>query len=70
MTSFVAEADLPGEGGLHGLASEHEDIRTMVLDFNAALQAVTDGAVNTGPALTSLLWLAVHREALRRDWLG
>jgi nudix-type nucleoside diphosphatase (YffH/AdpP family) len=68
MTAFLGEADLPHEGGFHGLAAEHEDIRAMVLSFDAAMRAVADGAVNTGPALVSVLWLAAHREALRAQW--
>ena len=31
ITSFVAEADLGAGGGVHGLAEEHEDIRTLVV---------------------------------------
>jgi len=68
LTGFVGEADLLGEGGLHGLADEHEDIRTIVLGFDAAMAAVAAGAVNTGPALVALLWLAAHRDRLRREW--
>ena len=68
LTAFVGEADLPGTGGLHGLADEGEDIRTMVLDFSEAMAAVDAGAVNTGPALVSLLWLAVNRDRLRSEW--
>lgn len=68
IVAFVAEADLSDEGGLHGKAEEGEDIRAMVLSFGDAMRAVADGAVNSGPALVSLLWLAVHRERLRREW--
>lgn len=68
LTSFVGEAELAGDGSLHGLADEHEDIRTIVLPFADAMAAVGDGAVNTGPALVSLLWLACHRERLRAEW--
>jgi len=70
VTSFVGEADLSYAGGNHGLTDEHEDIRTMVLGFDAAMAAVETGAVNTGIALTSLLWLAAHRERLREAWGG
>jgi nudix-type nucleoside diphosphatase (YffH/AdpP family) len=70
LTGFIGEADLPHAGGLHGLADEHEDIRAIVLDFDQAMAAVADGAVNTGPALVALLWLAANRDRLRRDWAG
>ncbi len=68
ITGFVGEAGLGHEGGLHGLASENEDIRALVLGFDAAMAAVADGAVNTGPALISLLWLAANRARLRTEW--
>ncbi len=65
---FVGEAELPHAGGLHGLATEAEDIRAFVLGVDSAMAAVSRGEVNTGPALVALLWLAAHRDALRRDW--
>ncbi|HUF86676.1 MAG TPA: gamma-glutamylcyclotransferase [Thermohalobaculum sp.] len=68
MTSFVGEAELEGGGGLHGLAGEGEDIRSLVLSFDAAMAALAEGAVNTGPALVSLLWLAANRARLRAEW--
>ena len=68
LTAFVGEARLPEAGGLHGVETEHEDIRSFVLSFDEAMQAVREGAVNTGPALISLLWLAVNRERLARAW--
>lgn len=68
ITGFLAEAHLAGKGGVHGRADEHEDIRAIVLDFDEAMQAVGDGAVNTGPALIPLLWLARERGRLRAQW--
>ncbi len=68
ITGFVGEAELGHAGGLHGLAGENEDIRALVLGFEDAMAAVSDGAVNTGPALVSLLWLAANRARLRADW--
>lgn len=68
LTGFVAEARLDGAGGLYGVDHEHEDIRAMALGFDEAMAAVRRGVVNTGPALVSLLWLAVNRERLRASW--
>jgi nudix-type nucleoside diphosphatase (YffH/AdpP family) len=68
--AFAAEADLPAGEGRHGLAGEHEDIRTIVLGLDEALAALAAGEVNSGPALVSLLWLARERERLRADWAG
>lgn len=68
MTAFVAEADLPGEGRVHGLASEGEDIRTIVVPRGEAMAAVARAEIDTGPALVSLLWLETNLAALRSDW--
>ncbi|HUF56645.1 MAG TPA: NUDIX domain-containing protein [Thermohalobaculum sp.] len=68
ITAFVAEARLSGAGGLYGVAHENEDIRSIALGFDEAMQAVRDGTVNAGPALVSLLWLGAERGRLRREW--
>lgn len=68
MTSFVGEANLAGAGGLHGLAEEGEDIRSFVLSYDAAMEAIGDGAVNTAHAYAPLMWLAANRERLRLEW--
>ena len=68
LTAFVAEARLPEGDGIHGVENENEDIRSFVLGFEEAMQAVRAGAVNTGPALISLLWLAAERGRLRAAW--
>ena len=68
ITGFVGEAGLAHEGGLHGVAGEDEDIRAFVLGFADAMAALEDGAVNTGPAVISLLWLAANRARLREEW--
>jgi len=51
----------------HGLAHEGEDIRTMAPGLSEAMAEIVAGAVNTGPALTSLLWLAANRDQLRPE---
>ncbi|TNF20934.1 MAG: NUDIX domain-containing protein [Rhodobacteraceae bacterium] len=56
-------------GGLAGLAHEHEDIRSHVLSFDRAMALVDSGEVNAGPLTMMLLWLARHREDLRRKGL-
>ncbi len=67
---FVGEAELPHEGGVHGAAGEHEDIRAFVLEAEEAVAAALRGEINTGPALVSLLWLAANRARLKSDWAG
>lgn len=65
---FVGEADLPGTGGTHGKPDELEDIRTIVLPFHEAMEALASGEVNTAIAQISLHWLAANRERLRTQW--
>ena len=70
VTSFVAETDLSEAGGLGGLDAEAEDVLSVVMPFEAAMTMIEAAEVDTGPALVSLLWLARHRDRLRRDWRG
>lgn len=57
LSSYVPSAN--------GLDSEHEDIRSHVLDFDAAMALVNSGEINAGPLVMMLYWLANHRERLR-----
>lgn len=68
ITSFVGEADLGGEHGVFGLASEHEDIRAFAVPRGEAMAALASGEVNNAPLAVSLLWLALNAERLRREW--
>ncbi|SLN42051.1 ADP-ribose pyrophosphatase [Aquimixticola soesokkakensis] len=67
MYSFVACVALPDDlAGFGGLESEDEDIRTLLLSFDALMEMVDTGAVQNGVLLASALWLARHRDRLRR----
>lgn len=68
ITAFVAEADLDGAGGFHGLAEEHEDIRVHVLGLDAALACLASGEANNAPLMISLFWLAQNRARLVAEW--
>ena len=64
---FVGIADLPAlpKGG-GGLDAEGEDIRSRILSFDE-LMAGVDGAVYRDmPLVTTALWLARHRDRLRK----
>lgn len=65
---FCARVDARGAGGIHGLATEHEDIKVVVLSFAEAMRLVQVDAIKNGPTLLALYWLAAQRERLRRDW--
>lgn len=68
VTAYVGEADLSRAGGAGGLEAEAEDVISAVLTFDAAMEMVERQEADTSPALISLLWLARHRERLRREW--
>jgi ADP-ribose pyrophosphatase len=69
IVAFCGEADLEGLGGIHGLASEGEDIRVEVVDADAAIALLDSGSIEAGPAVVILQWFARHRERLRAEWL-
>ena len=66
---YCGRVDCSRIGGLHGLAHENEDIRAFTLPFDEALQWVKDGRIANGIAVTSILWLALERDRLRKKWL-
>ena len=69
IVAFCGEADLSEAGGVHGLASENEDIRVEVVDADIAVALLDDGTIEAGPAVVILQWFARHRERLRAAWL-
>ncbi|MEO0426978.1 MAG: NUDIX domain-containing protein [Pseudomonadota bacterium] len=67
--AWIGEATIPKAiDGIKGAPGEGEDIRPIVLGFDAAMEALKEGAVNTGPAQILLLWLALERPRLREAW--
>jgi ADP-ribose pyrophosphatase len=63
---FLGLCDLdPSLEGVHGLASENEDIRTHVVSFERAMALVESGEINLGPLAMMLLWLGRKREEFR-----
>lgn len=68
VTSYVAEADLGGAGGVFGVATENEDIRAFAVPFETALAGIASGEIANAPAVMSLFWLQLHCERLRAEW--
>lgn len=65
--SFIGLADLPDSvAGYGGLDSEAEDLRVLLLSFDALMALVDSGEADTGPTRLSALELARRRESLRR----
>jgi ADP-ribose pyrophosphatase len=70
VTLFCGRVDSAGVGGIHGLPHEHEDIKVEVVPWAEALRRLESGAIGNAITLIGLQWLALHRDALRRRWIG
>lgn len=69
--SYVGRVDLSGYSeGIHGLGSENEDIATHLLDVDQLMPLVASGEANNTPLIISILWLAINRERLQKEWTG
>lgn len=63
---FIGIADLPDSVvGVHGLASEGEDIRTHILFFDAFMDMLDTGKGGNASLAVAGYWLARHRDRLR-----
>jgi ADP-ribose pyrophosphatase len=61
---------LPPDGrlGVHGLASEHEDISVRAMSATEAIEDAIAGRIPNSVASLGLLWLAARRDWLRELW--
>jgi ADP-ribose pyrophosphatase len=67
-TLFCAQVDSSNANGVHGLASENEDIAVHAVPFTQVMQMLEDDVFNNAKTIIGLQWLALNRERLRRDW--
>lgn len=65
---FIGQVSTEGLGGVHGLASEGEDIRVHVFSVGDALALMEGGGIVNAHTLIALQWLAMNRERLRARW--
>lgn len=66
---FCAQVDASNAGGIHGLATEDEDIRVHVVDLAEAYSLVTNGQIKNAPTIIALQWLQLHEQKVRDTWL-
>jgi len=66
---FIGEVDSATAAGVHGLADEHEDIKTHVIPVETALGWLDAGAISNAVLLIAVSWLARNHDALRKRWL-
>ena len=65
---FLGRVDTAKAGGVFGLADEHEDILVKVMSFADAYAMVERNEVDNAVGVVALLWLALHRDEVRRRW--
>ena len=54
--------------GVHGLATEHEDIRSTLFDAKEIPALIEHGTTGNGPLTLALYWMQANRERLRKLW--
>ena len=62
---YCALIDSAPLGGLHGLATEQEDIRLVALSFADAWQALEHGIINNAATIMALQWLKIQHHRLQ-----
>jgi ADP-ribose pyrophosphatase len=67
---YCGRVDSRGLGGIHGLPTEHEEIRVEVVPFSEAADRLADGRIGNAPTILALQWLLLNRDGLRKRWLG
>jgi ADP-ribose pyrophosphatase len=65
---FLGRVDAAKAGGVFGLADEHEDILVKVIPFAEAYAMVERNEVDNAVGVIALLWLALHRDEVRKRW--
>lgn len=68
VTLYCGGARAPDLDGIHGLAHEHEDIRSFTVASEEAIGWIGSGRIAFAPAIIVLQWLAQHRSRLRAEW--
>ena len=66
---FVGRTVAPADGGIYGVADEHEDIRIHVLDAAKAIGLLYANKIRDSQTLVALQWFAMHHTRLRSRWL-
>ena len=67
-TLFCGRVDAEQARGIHGVATEHEDIQVHVVPFRTALEMIPAGQIRFAPAIIALQWLALHQEEVKQRW--
>jgi ADP-ribose diphosphatase len=61
---YCGIVDASTAGGIHGLATENEDIKVHAVSVDTALKWLEENKINNATALIALQWLALNRTRL------
>src|SRR5699024_7654055 len=66
MHLFLGIADLAHAGGVHGLASEHEDIRSHCIPTAQLPMLLAEGYLNNAASIIAVQWFLLHQTELQQ----
>ncbi|MGG4608950.1 ADP-ribose diphosphatase [Providencia sp. Me31A] len=69
MYVFIGEVDSHNAKGIHGLASENEDIRVHVVSREQAYQWVEEGIIDNAATVIAIQWLQLNYQKLNEKWM-
>jgi len=65
---FCARIDATQAHGIHGLATENEDIQVHVISLSKARTLLEQGKIRFAPAIIALQWLFLHQKDVKKRW--
>lgn len=65
---FVGCVDSSNIDGVHGVATEGEDIRPFAIPLQEAYDAISIGKINNGMTIIALQWLMLNKQQVRIKW--
>ncbi|MGB0835483.1 MAG: NUDIX domain-containing protein [Psychrobium sp.] len=65
---YIAHVDASKAAAIAGLESESEDIRTLVMDVNCALEQLSKAKFQNGVTIVGLQWLALNHQKMKDKW--
>jgi ADP-ribose pyrophosphatase len=68
LVAFLGRMEPGAVTGVHGLATEHEDIRSTLFHLDQIPEILADGHTGNGPLLTVLQWMQLNRDRIRKLW--
>lgn len=66
---YAGRTVAPAQGGVYGLANEHEDIRVHVMDAVRAIGLIYANKIRDSQTMVAMQWFAMHHTELRSRWL-